>query len=71
MGHGGAVPPQVELDKASVKIGPDGHRRTKGVLVLHPDGSETLLTDSGTLDGQDVLPCFAIPIADLFEGLDY
>ncbi len=44
---------------------------TKGVLVFAPDGSETLLTDKDTLHGGYVLPGLAIPIADLFEGLDY
>ncbi len=44
---------------------------TKGVLVLPADGSETLLTDKDTLDGAELLPGLLIPIADLFEGLDY
>jgi len=40
------------------------------VTVLHPDGSETVLSDSDSLDGEDVLPGFSLEVWKLFKGLE-
>ncbi len=39
----------------------------QSALVLHPDGSETVLTATDTLDGEDCVPGFSLAIGDLFE----
>jgi Uma2 family endonuclease len=44
---------------------------SRTVLILRPDGSETLLHDNETLEGEDVVPGFSLPIASLFEDLDW
>ncbi len=43
----------------------------KAVLVLTPDGTETLLTSRDTLDGGELLPEFSFHVGDLFKGLNY
>ncbi|MEW6348308.1 MAG: Uma2 family endonuclease [Thermodesulfobacteriota bacterium] len=43
----------------------------KAVLVMRPDGSETLLTSKDAIDGEDLLPGFGFQVGDLFEGLHY
>ena len=42
----------------------DPRRRT--VRVRKPDGTDTLLTEADELDGEDVLPGFQLPVAQLF-----
>jgi len=37
------------------------------VTVLHPDGTETTVTDA--LDGEDVVPGFKIDVRELLEDL--
>lgn len=44
---------------------------SRTVLVIRPDGSETLLHEDETLDGEDVVPGFSLPITSLFEDLDW
>jgi Uma2 family endonuclease len=39
---------------------------TRTVLVRRPDRTCTELDEAGTLSGEDVLPGFACPVADLF-----
>ena len=43
--------------------------RTKRVLVFRTSGQVTRLTETDTLQGEDVLPGFSCPVADLFVGL--
>ena len=43
----------------------------KAVLVLTPDGTETLLTSRDTLHGGELLPEFSFHVGDLFKGLNY
>jgi Uma2 family endonuclease len=40
--------------------------RGRTATIYRPDGSATLLRPDGTLEGEDVLPGFALPLADLF-----
>ena len=37
------------------------------VHVHHPDGTEVLLFDEDVIDGEDVLPGFRLPVAQLFN----
>jgi Uma2 family endonuclease len=41
--------------------------RTRTVLVIHADGRALRLTEHATLTGEDVIPGFAMPVADLFQ----
>jgi Uma2 family endonuclease len=42
----------------------DPHTRT--AVAYRPDGSAQLVRESGTLDADDVVPGFLLPLADLF-----
>lgn len=41
--------------------------RTRTVTVYRPDGAVSLLRGASELDGEDVLPGFRLPLADLFD----
>lgn len=43
---------------------------TRSVVVHRPDGSAQLLAGDAVLDGEGVLPGFALPLSDLFATLD-
>jgi Uma2 family endonuclease len=40
---------------------------TRSVTVIRPGGNETRLTSADMLSGEDVLPGFEVPVADLFD----
>jgi Uma2 family endonuclease len=42
---------------------------TRNVRAYRPDGMAKLYRATDTLPGEDVLPGFAVPVADLFEGV--
>ena len=42
-------------------------QRTRTVTVYRPDGAVSLLRGASELDGEDVLPGFRLPLADLFD----
>lgn len=42
---------------------------TKSVYVLKPDGTTIRKKEGEHLSGEDVLPGFSVPVADLFEGV--
>ncbi|MFN0095350.1 MAG: Uma2 family endonuclease [Dehalococcoidia bacterium] len=41
--------------------------KTRTVLAIHSDGRALRLTENATLTGEDVIPGFAIPVAELFQ----
>jgi Uma2 family endonuclease len=41
--------------------------RTRTVQVHRADGTTDILTETATLAGEDVLPGFTVPVADLFQ----
>jgi Uma2 family endonuclease len=41
--------------------------RARTVTVYRPDGSARLVREPESLDGEDVVPGLAIPLADLLE----
>lgn len=43
----------------------DGQRR--GARIYRADGSVSSLTESGELEGEDVLPGFSLPLSNLFQ----
>lgn len=43
---------------------------TRNVWAYKPDGTAKLYRVTDTLPGEDVLPGFTVPVAELFEGLD-
>jgi Uma2 family endonuclease len=42
---------------------------TRNVWAHKPDGTAKLYRSSDTLNGEDVLPGFAVPVVELFEGV--
>jgi Uma2 family endonuclease len=42
---------------------------TKNVWAYKPDGTAKLYRTADTLSGDDVLPGFSVPVAELFEGV--
>jgi Uma2 family endonuclease len=40
--------------------------KTRTVMVLRPDGSARMIPAGGLLDGNDVLPGFAVELASIF-----
>ena len=42
---------------------------TRNVWAYRPDGTARLYRATDTLPGEDVLPGFTVPVAELFEGL--
>ena len=41
----------------------------RSAVVFRPSTPPEIITDDGALDGEDVLPGFRLPLADLWEGL--
>ena len=68
---------QAEIDRKLGEFFPGGtrlawvvDRRARTVAVHRGEvGPAAVLTEADTLDGEDVLPGFAMPVADLFAGL--
>lgn len=56
--------------EAGVRLGWLIQPRRKRVFVVKPGGPTTTLEAGSVLDGDDVLPDFALPIAELFGWLD-
>ena len=42
---------------------------TRNVWAYKPDGTAKLYRSTDTLPGEDVLPGFGVPVAELFEGV--
>ncbi|MBX9627920.1 MAG: Uma2 family endonuclease [Gemmataceae bacterium] len=59
-----------EYLRAGVRLVWEAHIPTRNVWAYKPDGTARLYRATDTLPGEDVLPGFAVPVADLFEGLD-
>lgn len=57
----------VDYLEAGVQLvwGIDPHSRS--ATVYHGDGSTRLLRDADALDGEDVVPGFVLPLAELFS----
>ena len=40
---------------------------TRAVNVIRPNGNDSRITIGGALDGEDILPGFSLPLAELFD----
>ena len=59
-----------EYLRAGVRLVWEVHVPTRNVWAYRPDGTGKLYRVTDTLPGEDVLPGFGVPVAELFEGLD-
>jgi Uma2 family endonuclease len=59
-----------EYLRAGVRLVWEVHVPTRNVWVYKPDGTGKLYRATDTLPGEDVLPGFGVPVAELFDGLD-
>ena len=59
-----------EYLRAGVRLVWEVYLPTRNVWAYKPDGTGKLYRAADTLPGEDVLPGFAVPVAELFEGLD-
>ena len=67
-----AEPVETKLDEyltAGVRLVWVVYLPTKNVWAYRPDGSARLYRAADTLPGEDVLPGFAVPVAELFDGV--
>lgn len=63
---------QTKLDeylRAGVRLSWFVYIPTKTVWAYRPDGTAKVYRAADALPGEDVLPGFAVPVAELFEGL--
>lgn len=42
--------------------------RARGVVVRYPDRPPAVLSEADTLDGEDVVPGFTVPVTELLRG---
>lgn len=59
-----------EYLRAGVRLVWEVYLPTRNVWAYKPDGTAKLYRVTDTLPGEDVLPGFALPVAELFVGLD-
>lgn len=59
-----------EYLRAGVRLVWEVYLPTRNVWAYKPDGTGKLYRVTDTLPGEDVLPGFGVPVAELFEGLD-
>ncbi|MFO0851899.1 MAG: Uma2 family endonuclease [Gemmataceae bacterium] len=67
-----AVEVETKLDEyltAGVRLAWVVYVPTRSVVAFRPDGTAVRRTAADTLDGADVLPGFAVPVAELFDGV--
>ena len=58
----------IEYLRAGVRLVWFAYIPTKTVWAYRPGGTATVYFETDTLPGEDVLPGFAVPVAELFDG---
>lgn len=59
----------IEYLRAGVRLVWFAYTPTKTIWAYRPDGTARVYFETDTLTGEDVLPGFAVPVAELFEGV--
>jgi len=59
----------IEYLRAGVRLVWVLYDSTKTVWAYRPEGTAKVYFEADTLPGEDVLPGFAVPVAELFEGV--